>query len=301
MNSEPFDKLRAGSEQKISNSRRSWALGSSLLLHGLVLISLMFGMMPGPAPEPGALVVSLAMPSIEARLVSAGEVPAAMTASAKPAILQPDKMMQPGPVKVDSASIAQKIEPIVPPEPEMDLLKDQITEISEQPAGELSKIDTFTSAISSEPLATLPDHQSNPSDGSIDLAGEIYGNLSDHRSPITDYRLPLLAFAGDPAALGMIAMEALGPGLVEAEVLTLPEPVYPVLSRKRGEEGRVVVQTEISAKGKVLKAQVTESSSFPRLDRAALEAVKMAAFNPATEYGVPVESERTVAYRFELE
>ena len=111
----------------------------------------------------------------------------------------------------------------------------------------------------------------------------------------------LLAFAGDPASLGMMALDALGKGLVKAEALSLPEPVYPVLSRKRGEEGRVVIELEISAGGKVLKAEVANSSSYPRLDRAALEAVKKAAFYPATEYGRPIESKREIAFRFELE
>jgi protein TonB len=110
----------------------------------------------------------------------------------------------------------------------------------------------------------------------------------------------LLAFAGDPVSLGMIGLDAVGPDLVEARILSLPEPVYPVLSRKRGEEGRVIIQVEISAEGKVLKAGVTSSSSYPRLDSAALKAIQNAAFAPAIEYGVPVESTTKVAYRFQL-
>jgi len=111
----------------------------------------------------------------------------------------------------------------------------------------------------------------------------------------------MLAFAGDPAALGMMVPDILGPDLIEAEIMALPEPVYPVLSRKRGEQGRVVIEVEISAEGKVLKARITSSSSYPRLDSAALEAVKTAIFGPAIEYGRPVVSMTKVAYRFELE
>ncbi|MDF1527471.1 MAG: TonB family protein, partial [bacterium] len=66
----------------------------------------------------------------------------------------------------------------------------------------------------------------------------------------------LLAFAGDPAALGMLTRDALGPDLVQARILFLPEPLYPVLSRKRGEEGRVVLEVTISAQGAVRRAQV---------------------------------------------
>ncbi|MCJ7500858.1 energy transducer TonB, partial [bacterium] len=124
---------------------------------------------------------------------------------------------------------------------------------------------------------------------------------TDYRLPITDHQPPLLAFAGDPAALGMIVHDALGPDLMEAQILFLPEPAYPVLCRKRGEEGRVMLEITISAEGGVRSAEIQTSSSYSRLDRAALDAAKMAIFRPATEFGVPVQSERTIAYRFELE
>ena len=136
-------------------------------------------------------------------------------------------------------------------------------------------------------------------------------DLTDHRSPITglssvalakeEYQSPLLAFAGDPVSLGMIVHEAMVPDLVQAQILFLPEPAYPVLCRKRGEEGRVVIEIEISAKGKVLKAEVANSSSYAKLDRAAQKAVERGSFIPAMEFGRPVESQRTVAYVFRLE
>jgi protein TonB len=73
------------------------------------------------------------------------------------------------------------------------------------------------------------------------------------------------------------------------------------MSRRLGEEGRVVIKARISAQGRVLSTEVVESSSHVRLDQAALQAVKRAAFQPAVKYGVPVSSERTVAYTFRLE
>jgi protein TonB len=124
--------------------------------------------------------------------------------------------------------------------------------------------------------------------------------MTDHRSPITDQQRSLLAFAGDPVAAGIIPMTE-GDNILAAKILSLPEPVYPILSRRRGEEGRVVIRVTISAQGAVRGAQVETSSSYSRLDRAALAAVNMAQFSPALEYGRPVESERIVAYKFELE
>jgi protein TonB len=110
----------------------------------------------------------------------------------------------------------------------------------------------------------------------------------------------MLAFVGDPVAAGIIPMTE-GDNILVAKILSLPEPVYPTLSRRRGEEGRVVIKIRVSAQGAVRGAQIETSSSYPRLDRAALEAVHMAQFSPALEYGRQVESERIVAYRFELE
>ncbi|UCG37797.1 MAG: energy transducer TonB [bacterium] len=87
---------------------------------------------------------------------------------------------------------------------------------------------------------------------------------------------------------------------VRAEVVAFPEPVYPLLSRKRGEEGRVVLEVTVSAEGSVHRARIRTSSSHPLLDQAALEAVKAATFSPAVRHGQPVESMARVAYRFRL-
>ena len=125
--------------------------------------------------------------------------------------------------------------------------------------------------------------------------------MVDSQFSILNSQAAMLAFAGAPVPLGMLGMDAPGPDLVKARILSLPEPVYPVLSRKRGEEGQVVLEVTISAQGEVRRAQVNRSSSFKRLDRAALSAVKKALFSPATEYGASVESVMKVAYRFELE
>jgi len=53
-------------------------------------------------------------------------------------------------------------------------------------------------------------------------------------------------------------------------------PVYPIGSRLRGEEGVVGVEVEIGPAGHVRKASVCQSSGFPELDRAALEACRKA-------------------------
>jgi protein TonB len=53
-----------------------------------------------------------------------------------------------------------------------------------------------------------------------------------------------------------------------------PAPAYPAMSRRLGETGIVVVRAELSESGNVLAAKVDRSSGFPRLDEAALHAVR---------------------------
>lgn len=49
---------------------------------------------------------------------------------------------------------------------------------------------------------------------------------------------------------------------------------YPRLSRKRGEQGKVVVSLVIQADGGFEKIQIDQSSSYPRLDRSALQTLQ---------------------------
>jgi protein TonB len=63
--------------------------------------------------------------------------------------------------------------------------------------------------------------------------------------------------------------------------LNNPPPEYPPLSRRLGEVGIVTLQVLVSIAGAPEEVQVLRSSGHPRLDRAALEAVKRWKFIPA--------------------
>jgi len=86
-----------------------------------------------------------------------------------------------------------------------------------------------------------------------------------------------------------------------ASVAECPRPVYPLKSRDEGERGVVIFQVEVDATGKPVKIELETSSGFPRLDRAALEAVRRARFHPATSDGKPVPSVRPMKFIFRLE
>lgn len=86
-----------------------------------------------------------------------------------------------------------------------------------------------------------------------------------------------------------------------AQYLDNPPPVYPPISRRRGEHGRVLVSALVTAEGVVKEAFVEVSSGFPRLDEAAVEAVRAWRFVPAKRRGDPVEMRHRIPIRFELD
>ncbi len=90
-------------------------------------------------------------------------------------------------------------------------------------------------------------------------------------------------------------------GVRETEVLGKLQPQYPWLSRKKGEEGEVIVTVRVNAKGGMTDCKIKKSSGFARLDHAALEAVAKAVFSPARRDGMPVESSKDWAFDFRLE
>ena len=60
-----------------------------------------------------------------------------------------------------------------------------------------------------------------------------------------------------------------------------PHPSYPVLARKKGWEGRVIIQANIDKKGNVKFIKVSESSGFKVLDDVSVETLKTWKFKPA--------------------
>lgn len=280
----------------------------SLLLHGVVLYFLGAVGASGPAAEPRLMVAYLAMPAAVTEKAADQRAAPEKENSESTAKRRPAHPVPKNPVKVETqpaATVVPDQKPLPEPPPSKELHPSE--EPGEGPFIASRQVDVETL----EPLASVnPTTSGDPQsidpgpakviDPSSNQSVEI-SDPANHQSQLTNHQGAILAFVGDPAALGKILPDALEKGLVEARILELPEPAYPALSRKRGEEGKVIIKVEISAEGKVLKARVARSSSYSRLDRAALKAIESAAFTPATKYGTPVESVKKIAYRFELE
>ncbi|NUP97389.1 MAG: energy transducer TonB, partial [Planctomycetaceae bacterium] len=82
---------------------------------------------------------------------------------------------------------------------------------------------------------------------------------------------------------------------------TTPQPEYPPLSRRRGEQGTVTLRISVDDHGVVAHVELVESSGFRRLDEAAIAGVRAWRFEPATEAsGAPIDSEVLWRVVFEL-
>lgn len=91
------------------------------------------------------------------------------------------------------------------------------------------------------------------------------------------------------------------PPSFSAAYLHNPAPAYPAISRRLGEEGRVLLRVLVSAEGGAERVEVQSSSNSIRLDQAAADAVRNWRFVPAQQAGRPVAGWAIVPIRFSLE
>jgi TonB family protein len=71
-----------------------------------------------------------------------------------------------------------------------------------------------------------------------------------------------------------VALTACAPAPIANITCNDPQPIYPSMSFKQGEEGEVLVKMQIGADGMIADANVIKSSGYPRLDAAALKAAR---------------------------
>ncbi|MDD2880653.1 MAG: energy transducer TonB [Rhodoferax sp.] len=100
------------------------------------------------------------------------------------------------------------------------------------------------------------------------------------------------------------AISALPPSLQlpssAADYLNNPAPVYPAISQRLGEQGKVVLRVLITKDGSARQAEIQESSGFDRLDQAALRAVMGWRYVPGRRAGVPQDMWFNVPINFAL-
>lgn len=96
-----------------------------------------------------------------------------------------------------------------------------------------------------------------------------------------------------------------GPAVLSGELaLTCPDrapPSYPAISRRLGEEGKVVLRVELDETGRVDRATIKTSSGYARIDEAALATVKRWRCSPASRDGAAVRAVAIQPFNFVLE
>ncbi|KVL33875.1 energy transducer TonB [Burkholderia sp. MSMB1835] len=78
------------------------------------------------------------------------------------------------------------------------------------------------------------------------------------------------------------------------------KPDYPSMSRRRGESGTAYVHFVVGVTGKIESIDLQKSSGYPRLDDAALDAMRSTTCRPYVENGQAIRAARTQPYSFGL-
>jgi len=109
---------------------------------------------------------------------------------------------------------------------------------------------------------------------------------------------PAAAISAPPAPPAPVAVTAVR---FDADYLHNPKPVYPALSRRMGEEGRVLLRVQVGTQGTATEIDLKQSSGFSRLDAAAHEAVAKWRFVPAKRGDEAIEAWVIVPISFSLQ
>ncbi len=87
---------------------------------------------------------------------------------------------------------------------------------------------------------------------------------------------------------------------LDSKMVSAKPPKYPVESRRKHEQGTVVLTVVLSTAGTVADVAVSRSSGSTRLDKAALEAVRRWIWSPTVQNGQPVMVKGIVEIPFVL-
>lgn len=285
--------MRQGSENAVTETDpRQWlvALALSLLVH--VAVGLWFEQLPPAAQRsrPTGLTVSL---MLEASGTPGGDQPREPHAA--------KEYTAPRQPKAPPATKHKKVNETLPEKtrPSTD----------SRPAAEGPR------RASSEPSQGQPPRsqaklKAQPTDATVQSQKESTSVPHSTQSPAPE----TMASANTPSATASQAAEK--PALIQgngditgagsklsaaAPLRGNPKPRYPSLARRRGYEGRVLIQVALRPDGRTAHVEVKESSGHRVLDAAALAAVKDWRFRPARRAGRPISSTVSVPVSFRLE
>ncbi|BAV32541.1 hypothetical protein SCL_0219 [Sulfuricaulis limicola] len=104
-----------------------------------------------------------------------------------------------------------------------------------------------------------------------------------------------------PESAEIAGSEPLIESRYDVATLNNPKPPYPLVARRHGAQGRVILSVQVSASGMSHEVLLKRSSGHAVLDDAALQTVRRWRFVPARRGDTPVESWVDVPIIFRLE
>jgi protein TonB len=119
-------------------------------------------------------------------------------------------------------------------------------------------------------------------------------------APITVAPAPAPA-PSTPAPVAAAEPAPISPPRFDAAYLNNPPPAYPTLSRRSGEQGKVMLRVRVTEEGRAAEVDVKTSSGSARLDEAAQAAVRQWRFVPAKQGDVAVGAWVLVPLVFKLD
>jgi protein TonB len=140
-----------------------------------------------------------------------------------------------------------------------------------------------------------------PSDPQPVIAAPPMPEVPAPKVPIVAQPEPAPVVAAPSPAPTPPAIVPVTPPVFDASYLDNPPPAYPALSRRRGEQGSVMLRVLVSIFGKADEVQIRSSSGYARLDEAARNTVRGWKFVPAKRGEEPVAAWVLVPVSFRLE
>jgi|SRR5688572_2758390 protein TonB len=111
---------------------------------------------------------------------------------------------------------------------------------------------------------------------------------------------PEIPVEAPPATQALTTTPEAAPEVENLAVSNRVNPVYPPASRRAGEQGVVMLRVLVNTNGRPGDVEVLQSSGFPKLDQAALDAIRKWTFKPAKNGATPILSWTRVQVKFEL-
>lgn len=112
---------------------------------------------------------------------------------------------------------------------------------------------------------------------------------------------PPAVTSGAPASVAGHAPITVSAARFDATYLQNPRPTYPPISRRLGEEGKVLLKVRVTADGTAATVDLEKTSGFERLDAAARDTVARWRFVPAKRGDEAIEAAVIVPIVFRLD